>query len=334
MNRRMSEPRIVTAQDVADAVPRIAPFAAPTPLLRAYGLDAQAGATVYVKAECLQRGGAFKFRGAVNRLRRAAADALAHGVVAFSSGNHAAAVAEAARLNNVRATIVMPKDAPTVKIARTRDAGAEIVFFDRALEDREAIARNLARERNSLLIPSFDDPDVVAGQGTCGYEILQQCEELGVAPDRVLVCCGGGGLTAGVAAGVAAAERPPKVVAVEAEAHAGMAASLRAGHVVAAPPPDHPSICDAIQSQAPGATPFLTAQAHGVEAVAVTDRAVKQAMAVAADVLKLVLEPGGAVALAALLAKHAHEPGETVVVVASGGNVDLDRWRAWTTDAA
>ena len=310
------------APDVAAiraAAERLSGRAVRTPLLASPLLDAAAGRRVLVKAECLQRTGSFKFRGAW-----AALTALPEGVtgvLACSSGNHAQGVALAAQLLGLRAVIVMPRDAPRMKRETTAALGAEVVPYDRARDDRDALAARLAAERGLHLVRPFDDADVIAGQGTCGLEIAEQAAEAGVTHGTVLTCCGGGGLTAGIALALDAEAPGLTVRPVEPAGHDDTARSLAAGRIVAnESPPD--SICDAILTPAPGRLTFPVMQRLCGAGLAVTDDEVGRAMVAAFARLKLVLEPGGAVALAAALFRgDALAPGP-VIVTASGGNVD------------
>ena len=296
----------VARADIDAAAARIAGHAARTPLLTAPSLDDAFGRRIWVKAECLQKTGSFKFRGAYNAVSRASGD-----VVAFSSGNHAQGVALAARMCGRRATIVMPSDAPAVKVANTRGYGAEVVLFDRETEDRDAIGEALQAERGLTLIRPFDEPLVIAGQGTCGVEIA---EDMPDGVDEVLVCCGGGGLTAGVAL---ALEGRATVRPVEPAGFDDVARSLEAGRIVRNERLSG-SVCDAILTPAPGRVTFPILERLCGPGLTVTDEEALRAVAVAWKHLRIVLEPGGAVALAAALYHH----GGDVVAVASGGNVD------------
>jgi threonine dehydratase len=273
------------------------------------------GGRVWVKAECLQQGGSFKLRGATNRLLRLSEAERARGVVAFSSGNHAQGVAIAARRLGIPATIVMPSDAPAVKREATLAAGAEIVAYDRATESREAIGARLAAEKGAVLVPSFDDVDVIEGQGSAGVEIRAQ---LGGAPDKLLVPCGGGGLSAGLALALPEAE----IVTVEPAGWDDMARSLAAGTPVPVAEPAPPTRCDALQTKLVSPLTLAPLRAAGARGISVTEEEVEAAMAFAARALRIVAEPGGAVALAALLAGKAGLVTERTVVVVSGGNVD------------
>jgi threonine dehydratase len=298
-------------EGVAAAAKRLAPHVVETPLLP---LDWE-GVRLWVKAECLQEGGSFKLRGATNRLLLLSPAERARGVVAFSSGNHAQGVAIAARRLGIAAVIVMPADAPAVKREATLAAGAEIVLYDRATESREAIAAGLAEARGATLVPSFDDVDVIEGQGSVGVEIAEQ---LGAAPDRVLVPCGGGGLSAGIALALPASQ----IVTVEPEGWDDMARSLAAGEPLPVAEPAPPTRCDALQTKLVSPLTLGALSASGAFGLAVTESEIEAAMAFAARRLRIVAEPGGAVALAALLAGKAGPVTARTVVVISGGNVD------------
>ena len=307
--------------DVEAAAARLDGLAVRTPILRADALDAACGGRVWVKAESLQRTGSFKFRGAWNRLSRLSADELTRGVVAFSSGNHAQGVAEAARVAGCPAAIVMPADAPPVKVQATRALGAEVVFYDRYTQSREAISEALARDRGAVLVPSFDDPFVIAGQGTVGLEAARQLAAVGAQADVLACCVSGGGLVAGVALAFEALSPRTQVWSVEPAGFDDHARSLEAGARVANAP-DARSLCDALLAPTPGE---LTWEINGrllAGGVCATDDEALAAMAFAFRHLKLVLEPGGAVALAAALAGRLDLRGRTALVIASGGNVE------------
>jgi threonine dehydratase len=300
-----------SAKGVAAAAKRIAPYVTRTPLLP---LDREGG-RVWIKAECLQQGGSFKLRGAFNRLLQLSDAERVRGVVAFSSGNHALGVALAARRLGIAATIVMPADAPAVKRDATLAAGAEIVDYDRATESREAIGARLAAEKGCVLVPSFDDVDVIEGQGSVGVEIGEQ---LGRMPDKMVVPCGGGGLSAGIALALPETE----IVTVEPAGWDDMARSIEAGEPVPVEEPAPPTRCDALQTKLVSPLTLGALGAAGARGVAVTEEEIERAMAYATRHLRLVVEPGGAVALAALLAGKAGVVTERTVVVVSGGNVD------------
>jgi threonine dehydratase len=296
---------------VERAAERISGEVVRTPLL---AVELQ-GVRLWVKAECLQQGGSFKLRGATNRLMQLDAGERRRGVVAFSSGNHAQGVAIAARKLGIPATIVMPSDAPEVKRDATIAAGAEIVAYDRATESREEIGARLAAERGAALVPSFDDVDIIEGQGTTGVEIREQ---LGAAADKVLVCCGGGGLSAGISLALPEAE----IVTVEPFGWDDMARSLSGGNIVPVAEDAPPTRCDALQTKLVSPLTFDALRDSGARGVAVTEEETAAAMAFAARNLRLVAEPGGAVALAAALAGKAGPLTERTVIVISGGNVD------------
>lgn len=304
---------------ITAAAARLAGHAQVTPLLSAPLLDAIAGRRVLIKAECLQLTGSFKYRGAFAALSALAPDVRARGVIAFSSGNHAQGVALAAQQHGVPAVIIMPADAPRLKIDNTRAYGAEVVLYDRMTEDRDALGARLSTDRGLTLIKPFDEPQVIAGQGTTGLEIAAQAAALGVTAADVLVCCGGGGLTSGIA--LALADRAPGLRArpVEPVGFDDVARSLAAGRIQRNAAMAG-SICDAIVTPQPGDITFpIMARLCG-PGLAVTDDQALHAMALAFTRLKIVLEPGGAVALAAAL--FAPDLGDTVIAVASGGNVD------------
>jgi threonine dehydratase len=304
-------------KDVIAAQQRISDVIVRTPLLQSEKLNALTGADVWLKAEPLQRTGSFKFRGAANRIAAMSDAEKARGVVAFSSGNHAQGVALAARLAGVAATIVMPSDAPAMKVARTRADGAEIILHDRATENREDIARRLATERGSIVIPSYDDPYIIAGQGTAGLEIAAALDQL----DLFLCCCGGGGLASGCT--LALREMFPKadIVAVEPEHYDDVTRSLVAGERLCIDG-FAPTLCDALQTAKMGELTFAILHAAGASGLFVTEAEVKAAMRFAYEELKLVIEPGGSVALAALLAGKVDVHRKSVAVMLSGGNVD------------
>ncbi len=302
---------------------RLAGKARLTPILSSPFLNEIAGRQVLVKPECLQHTGSFKFRGAWSAISALAKKALRRGVIAFSSGNHAQGVALAARAHDAPALIVMPSDAPAAKIANTRGLGGEVVMYDRATQDRDAIGEALARERGLTLIRPYDEPLVIAGQGTVGLEIAQQAAEQGVAEAEVLVPCGGGGLTSGIALALEAEAPGMLVRPVEPEGFDDVARSLESGRIEENAQRAG-SLCDAIITPAPGVITFpILARLCGPGLVVSEDEALA-AMALAFAHLRIVLEPGGAVALAAALFHPAEIEGESVIVVASGGNVDAD----------
>jgi threonine dehydratase len=315
----------ITLIDAAAA--RLQGHARRTPLLSSPFLDEIAGRRVLVKAECLQHTGSFKFRGGWSAVSALAPDIRARGVIAFSSGNHAQGVAFAARQHGVPSVIIMPTDAPALKIANTRALGAEVILYDRATEDRDAIGARLATQRGLTLIKPFDDPQVIAGQGTTGLEIAQQAADEGITRADVLVCCGGGGLTSGIALALAARAPGLRARPCEPAGFDDTTRSLATGRIERNAALTG-SICDAIITPQPGNLTFpIMARLCGPGLV-VTDDEALQAMALAFLRLKIVLEPGGAVALAAALFRRDQIAGDAVIAVASGGNVDPDQFRA------
>ena len=301
----------------------LARYAVRTPLLSSPALDERIGAKVFLKPEMLQRTGSFKFRGAFNKLSSIPEAARGGGVVAFSSGNHAQGVAAAAQILGMQATIVMPSDAPRSKRERTKGYGAEVVLYDRDREDREAIAGGIAAKRGATLVRPYDDPMVIAGQGTVGREIAEDMAALGLTPDIVVAPVSGGGLVAGVATAVKARYPQTAVMSAEPEDFDDHARSLRAGkrepHRA-----EGRTICDALMASIPGEITFAINQRLLAQGVTASDAEVGLAVAFVFRELKLVVEPGGAVGLAALLAGRIDARGKTVVIVLSGGNVDAD----------
>jgi threonine dehydratase len=278
---------------------------------------------VFLKPELLQRTGSFKFRGAFNKLSSIPEGKRSGGVVAFSSGNHAQGVAAAAQLLKMQATIVMPADAPLSKRERTKAYGAEVVLYDRDREDREAIAREIATKRGATLVPPYDDPFVIAGQGTVGREIAEDMAELGLAPDIVVAPASGGGLIAGIATAVKARFPKAMLMSAEPDGFDDHARSLRAGRREPHRAVGH-TICDALMASIPGEITFAINSRLLSQGVTATDAEVGTAVGFAFRELKLVVEPGGVVGLAALLAGHIDAKGKNVVIVLSGGNVDAE----------
>lgn len=311
----------VRPADIDAAARRLHGHAVRTPLLENDELDALAGGRVLLKAETLQHTGSFKFRGAWNRLSQLTATERRAGVLAWSSGNHAQGVALAAQRLGIRAAIVMPRDAPRIKIENTRRLGAEIIGYDRYSEVREEIGRRIARERGAVIVPAYDDAQIVAGQGTVGLEIAEQAAALGLTVDQALVCCSGGGLVAGTALALRAARDDTRVYSVEPAGFDDHARSLLLGERVSNAP-DARSICDALQAPTPGEVTFPINRALLAGGLVVSDDDVRTAMRFAFRTLKLVVEPGGAVALAAVLAGKIPTEGRVTAVVLSGGNVD------------
>ena len=312
------------------AARRLEGHARRTPLLSSPFLDEIAGRRVFVKAECLQHTGSFKFRGAWSAVSALEPETRRRGVIAYSSGNHAQGVALAARQHGVPAVIVMPADAPRLKIDNPRALGAEVVLYDRATEDRDAIGNALAEERGLTLIRPYDEPLVIAGQASVGLEISEQAADEGITRADVIVCCGGGGLTSGVALALEARAPGLRVRTAEPAGFDDVALSLAAGEVIRNPSASG-SICDAIVTPEPGQITFPILQRLCGPGLVVTDDEALQAVALAFLRLKLVLEPGGAVALASALFRRDRIEGEAVIVVASGGNVDPDTFTAALT---
>jgi threonine dehydratase len=295
---------------VVEAAERIAGLVEQTPLIESE-VD---GTRVWLKCECLQTGGAFKLRGATNRLLQLSPEERARGVVAFSSGNHARGVAIAARRLGMRAIIVMPGDAPKVKVDGTRGEGAEIIFYDRRTESREEIAARISEETGATVVPSFDDPAIVAGQGTAGLEIVEQ---LGRAPKRIVTPCGGGGLASGLALAVPEAE----IVIVEPQGWDDMAHSIASGEIVPVAPDAPETFCDAIMTPHVSPITLGVLRERNAKALSVSDAEVEDAIRFAWQKHRLVVEPGAAVALAAVVSGKL-PPAEDTVVMVSGGNID------------
>ena len=294
-----------------------------TPRLSSPFIDALAGRRVWIKPECLQHTGSFKFRGAWSAISALAPEIRAKGIIGFSSGNHAQGLALAAARHGVASVIVMPADAPALKIENTRALGAEVVLYDRDTQDRDVIGSALAKERGLTLIRPFDDPNVIAGQGTAGLEIAEQVAEHGVRQADVLVCCGGGGLTSGIALALEADAPGLRVRPVEPEGFDDVARSLRSGGIERNNATSG-NICDAIITPQPGKLTFPIMQRLCGPGLVVTEDEALQAMAHAFLRLKVIAEPGGAVALAAAICRRDQIQGEDVVVLISGGNVDPD----------
>ncbi len=315
------DPTLPTIADVRRAAERLAGHAAKTPLVSSPALDERTGGRILLKCETLQRTGSFKFRGAYNALAAMSRAARERGVVAVSSGNHAQGVAEAARLFGVHATIVMPADAPLIKRARTERSGGRIVEYDRAHENREGVAARFIGEHGGTLVHPFENFEVIAGQGTAGIEIVADCATAGAVPDAVVIPCGGGGLAAGIGLAVRDAWAETELVLVEPEGFDDYGRSLKDGQIVANPA-NAGSVCDALLTPAPGRTSFAINRAIGARALTVGDEAALAAVADAFTELKLVVEPGGAVGLAAILSGRVDCRDRTVVVVLSGGNID------------
>jgi threonine dehydratase len=315
--------QLPTAADIDAAAQRLAGVALRTPLLSSPVLDALIGARVFLKAETLQRTGSFKFRGAYNKISSIAPSARGRGVVAYSSGNHAQGVAAAAQLLNMPAVIVMPSDAPKPKRERTAALGAEVVLYDRDREDRAAIARGIANERGAVLVPPFDDPLIIAGQGTAGREIVEDLAALGLKPDVVVIGASGGGLAAGIALAVKARVPQARLMTAEPEGFDDTARSFQSGKREKNTRMSG-TICDALMTNTPGEITFPINRELIGTGVTASDEEVGRAVAFAFHELKLVVEPGGAIGLAALIAGKVDIKGKVAVAVLSGGNVDAD----------
>lgn len=315
------QPMQPTFNDVCDARERIKGHAVRTPLLESSALNARVGGRVLIKPECLQRTGSFKFRGAWNCISRLDEAKRKNGVVAYSSGNHAQGVAAAAQLRDMPAVIVMPEDTPEIKKNNTRNLGAEVVTYDRAGQSRLKIAQALAEERDAVIVPPFDHPDIIAGQGTAGAEIIEDASARDAKLDAMLVCTGGGGLSAGVALSFQALSPDTDVYCVEPEKFDDYTRSLARGERQTNSAATG-SMCDALLSGTPGELTFAINRNLLAGGLVVTDDEVAEAMRYAFTVLKLVVEPGGAVALAAVLSGKIDCADQTVGVMVSGGNVD------------
>jgi len=309
--------------DIAAAAKRLAGVAVRTPLINAPVLDDLLGARVFLKAETLQRTGSFKFRGAYNKISSIPPERRAAGVVAYSSGNHAQGVAAAAKLLGMRATIVMPSDAPLAKRARTAALGAEIVLYDRNTQDRAAIAKEIVAERGATLVPPYDDPLIIAGQGTIGAEIVEDLRWLNLRPQIVVIGASGGGLASGVALGISAKVPSAEFYIVEPEGFDDTLRSFASGQRETNPRMSG-TICDALMTATPGELTFPITQRLIGRGFTVTDAEVAAAVRYAFEELKLVVEPGGAIGLAALLANKLDVTGKVVAGVLSGGNVDAE----------
>ncbi|TIU38568.1 MAG: threonine/serine dehydratase [Mesorhizobium sp.] len=307
--------------DIHAAAARLSGLIIETPLIESQELNKRFGGRILFKPETLQRTGSFKFRGAYNKLSSLSEEERSRGVVAFSSGNHAQGVAASAAMFGVKAVIAMPSDAPAMKIANVRKMGAEVVPFDRFRDDRMTVIRPYM-ERGMVLVPPFDDPAIIAGQGTIGLELMRQATALGVDLDAVIVPCGGGGLSSGISVAVKDASPDTAIWAVEPEHFDDTRRSLAAGARVSNEP-GHSSICDALLTAEPGVITFEINRRNLTGGIAVSDQAAAQAMRDAMAYLKLVVEPGGCVALAALSSGEIELSGKCVAVVLSGGNVDF-----------
>ena len=312
---------MVTIEDIERAAGRLEPVIVRTPLISSPVLDELVGGRVLLKAENLQRTGSFKIRGAYNMLSRLDAGEASRGVVAFSSGNHAQAVAAAGTMLGIETTIVMPEDAPQIKIENTRKLGGKTVLYDRYTKDRAVIAREIAEERGSVLVPSYDHEDIIAGQGTAGLEIVQQCRDIRAEPDQVLINCSGGGLTAGCAVAIKALSPATTIHPVEPEAFDDTRRSLESGELELNERGAR-TICDALMVSPPGEITFAINRKLAGNGLVVSDDEVKAAIRFAFLNLKLVVEPGGAASLAAVLSGKVPLQDKTTVALLSGGNID------------
>ncbi len=310
---------LVNYQEIEKAYNRISNYATKTPLLSSDLLNKELNSNIFIKAENLQKIGAFKFRGAMNSILKLDDDKT--NVLAWSSGNHAQAIASACYLTNKKATIVMPEDSPNAKLSGTKSWGANIVTFDRYSESREKIGTALAKEINAEIIPPFDHPDVINGQGTVGYEIVSDFKKNNLQPDLVLCCCGGGGLIAGVSTAIKAEYPHVPIYAVEPEDYNDTYLSLRDNKITEVDV-SKKSICDSLLASKPGELTFSINKKNLSGSLLVSDLEAMKAMKYAFQYFKIILEPGGAVALASALFKKIDIKNKTVVIIASGGNVD------------
>jgi threonine dehydratase len=314
---------VVDICDIEKAAKRLDGVSVRTPLLQNFELDQATGGKVLLKPECLQIAGAFKIRGAYNRMSQLTEEEASNGVVAWSSGNHAQGVAAAGAMLGIRTTIVMPEDAPKAKLDNTRRLGGKVITFDRYTGDREAIARQIAAEQGAALVPSYDHEHIIAGQGTVGLEIAEDSNALGLAPDQVLIPCGGGGLSSGSALALKSRLPNVDVYAVEPADFDDTARSFQTGCRVRIDDSAR-SICDALQTPMPGELTFEINQRLLAGVLTVSDDEVRAAIRFAFNNLKLVVEPGGAVALAAVLSGKLQTAGKTTAIVLSGGNIDVE----------
>ncbi|UTW56915.1 threonine/serine dehydratase [Kordiimonas sp. SCSIO 12610] len=311
----------INYDDVVGAAAQINGVAHRTPLLENKLLNERVGGRVFIKPECLQLTGSFKFRGAYNRISRLSAEERKRGVVAFSSGNHAQGVAKASALLGVKSTIVMPEDAPTIKINNTRMYGGDVRLYDRFKESREEIAREIAEATGAIVVPSFDDVHIMAGQGTAGLEIAEDLEKLGIVPDQVLINCGGGGLSSGSFTALKKHFPDMDGYVVEPSDFDDAKRSLETGELQVIDP-EARSICDALLSQSPGHLTFAVLQALNIKGLTVSDAEVRETVSYSANTLKLIGEPGGVVSLAAILKGKVDVRDKVSVCVISGGNID------------
>lgn len=317
----MSSIALPTYNDICKARENLHEKAIYTPLIENAELNHITGGRIFLKAEVLQHTGSFKFRGAYNFICTLSKKQKEQGLLTFSSGNHAQGVAYASMLLNAKATIIMPSDAPEIKIENTRSYGAKVILYDRFNEDREAIGAEIINSTGALLIPPYDHPLIIAGQGTCGTEIIEQLLDKGVIPDAMVSCFGGGGLTSGIALAVKEKSKSTKIYSAEPLGFDDMSRSLEAGKRLSNDPKAR-SICDAVLTPTPGKIPFSLCSELLEEGLVVTDQEVKAAVKFAFKTLKLVVEPGGAVALAAVLHNKLPTKKKAIALTLSGGNVD------------
>ncbi len=314
---------ITSLEAISEAQQRLQGVVVRTPILQSATLNSRIGGEVFIKPECLQHIGAFKFRGAYNRLCQLDEASKALGVVAFSSGNHAQGIAYAASLLGISATIVMPTDAPLIKLESTRSLGAEVILYDRHNESREQIAADFAERTGATLVPAFDDPYIITGQGTCGLELMESLLAEGHAPDFLLSPCGGGGLLAGISTAARALNPDTRIYGVEPENFDDHFQSQRAGNRVRIPG-TAATLCDALMATTPGELTWSINSRTVTDYLVVSEQDVQQAVSFAWRYLKLVVEPGGAVALAALLQGKIDAAGKKTAIILSGGNIDSD----------
>jgi threonine dehydratase len=322
---------MIDISDIRAAAERLEGVAVETPLLQSAELNRITGGTVLIKPECFQSVGSFKIRGAYNLLSQLSAEQAKRGAVAWSSGNHAQGVALAGKLLGIHTAIVMPEDAPAAKLRNTRELGGEVITYDRYTQDREAIARSVAAERGAEIVPSYEDDRIIAGQGTVGLEIAEQCRALGVVIDQALINCGGGGLTSGTALALKSHYPDADVYTVEPEDFDDTARSLACGERVANKQGAR-SICDSLLTDMPGQLTLDIMRKHVSGALTVSDAEVREAMRFAFRQLKIVVEPGGAASLAAILADKIETAGKTTAIIFSGGNVDVEQFASIQTE--
>lgn len=322
----------ITIEEIKATAARIAEYIVTTPLLESDLLNQRLGGRALFKAECLQRTGAFKLRGALNKLLSLNESQRAPGIVAFSSGNHAQGVALAAKLLDINAKIVIPEDAPKLKVSNTRAYGADVLLYDRYTENREEIAADIAEQEGRVIIPPYNDIDIITGQATVGYEINQQLANLGLKADAVLCPCGGGGLIAGVSTAIKLQSPQTTIYAVEPEHFDDTKRSLESGEILSNAD-ENRSICDSIVTPCPGSLTFPINQQNLSGGLAVNDAAVIEAMKTAYTALKVTVEPGASVGLAAMLSGAFDAKGKVVVVVVSGGNIDIEDFNRFTYES-